>query len=85
MKIFIKTITGKLIEFEVEPHCTVSDVKDKILEYESQQETSRGNAISVDNLRLWLNRQLLENHSFLVADLGLQDNSILDLTYRFRG
>lgn len=84
MKLFIKTITGKLIEFEVEPYCTVLDVKEKILEYcESQQQRQSSNTLYVDNLRLWLNRKLLWTDSFLVADLGLQDNSILDLTYRF--
>ncbi len=81
MKLFIKTITGKLIEFEVEPYYTVMDVKEKILEYSESQQRQRH--LCVDNLRLWLNRELLWNDSFLVPDLGLQDNSILDLTYRF--
>ncbi len=85
MKLLIKTITGKLIQFEVQPHCTVLDVKEKILDYcESQQrQSSSCNTICLDNLRLWLNRKMLSNDLFLLADLGLQDNSILDLTYRF--
>ncbi|CAF1012714.1 unnamed protein product [Rotaria sp. Silwood1] len=75
MQIFVKTLTGKTMTFEVEPSDTIEKLKVKIQDKED---------ISPDAQRLIFIGTRLENHQTL-RDYNIQEESTLYLIAQLRG
>ncbi len=75
MHIFIKTLTGKTITFEVELTDTIDNVKQKIQEIEG---------ISIDQQNINFAGKKLEDDKILL-EYNIQNDSTLDLALKLRG
>lgn len=75
MQVFVKTLTGNTLPFEVESCATVDSIK-------SQIQVEQG--IPVDQQRLTFAGRQLED-SRALADYSIQKESVLDLTMRLCG
>jgi small subunit ribosomal protein S27Ae len=75
MQVFVKTLTGNTLPFEVESCATVDSIK-------SQIQVEQG--IPVDQQRLTFAGRQLED-SRALADYSIQKESVIDLTMRLCG